>query len=86
MGERRRRRCADHLSGHILGGVAGGVAVVQSDTKEEPTALAFSCPAMPSTCTVPPLVPSYLSVSPNIGPSSCDDGGWVHVKRVVGEG
>ena len=72
MGERRRRRCADHLSGHILGGVAGGVAVVQSDTKAEPTALAFSCPAIPPT---PPVPPHASSVSPNIGPSSCDEGG-----------
>ena len=60
MGELRRRRFADHISVHILGGVAGGVAVVQSDIKEEPTALALSCPVMPFTCTVPPLFPSYL--------------------------
>ena len=60
MGERRRRRCADHLSGHILGGVAGGVAVVQSDTKEEPTALAFSCLPCPLLVLFPllsPLIP-----------------------------
>ena len=75
MGERRRRRCADHLSGHILGGPRRCVCAAEDQinlTETKSSALATSCPAIPPT---PPVPPHASSVSPNIGPSSCDEGG-----------